>query len=115
MASASPDGLTASNEDARANRRSALVSRNVSVNGHRTSVRLEPRIWDILAEICRREFCTTHDVCSFVADRRPPHASLSSALRVFILDYFHQSSTEDGHSRVGHGQGMFMSQQQEKR
>jgi len=93
-------------------RRSALVLRNISVHGRRTSIRLEPEIWDGLAEICRREYCTTQDVCSFVADHR--HGSLASSLRVFILGYFHSSSTEDGHRKAGHGQGMFLSQQQER-
>jgi predicted DNA-binding ribbon-helix-helix protein len=103
------DGATA-NEDPE--RRSALVMRNISVHGHRTSIRLEPEIWDGLAEICRREYCTTQDVCSYVADHR--HGSLASSLRVFILGYFHTSSTEAGHRNVGHGQGMFLSQQQER-
>ena len=70
---------------------------------------------DTLAEICRREFCTPHDVCSYVAGHRPPHASLSSSLRVFILDYFRRCATEDGHRNAGHGQGMFLSEQQERR
>ena len=42
------------------------------------------------------------------------HGSLASSLRVFILDYFRTSATEDGHSHAGHGQGMFLSQQQER-
>jgi len=87
---------------------------NISVRGRRTSIRMEPQIWDTLREICRREFCTPDDVCSYVADRKPPRGSLTSALRVFILDYFRKSSTEDGHSRIGHGQGMFIVQQQER-
>ena len=111
MTSALPDSRTAPNEDPE--RHSALVMRNVSVRGHRTSIRLEPQLWDTLAEICRRERCTPHDVCSYVAARR--HGSLTSSLRVFILDYFRTSATEDGHSHAGHGQGMFLSQQQEKR
>jgi predicted DNA-binding ribbon-helix-helix protein len=93
-------------------RRSALVMRNISVHGRRTSIRLEPEIWETLAEICRREYCTTQDVCSYVADHR--QGSLTSSLRVFILGYFHTSSTEDGHRHAGHGQGMFLSQQQER-
>jgi predicted DNA-binding ribbon-helix-helix protein len=113
MASAPPDGLAAPNEDSESH--SALVVRNVSVRGHRTSIRLEPQIWDTLAEICRREFCTAHDVCSHVAGRRPPNSSLASSLRVFILRYFHTSATEDGHSRAGHGQGMFQSEQLERK
>jgi predicted DNA-binding ribbon-helix-helix protein len=113
MASALPNRLAAPNEGPE--RHSALVVRNVSVRGRRTSIRLEPQIWDTLAEICRREFCTPHDVCSYVDERRPPHGSLTSSLRVFIVDYFRKSSTENGHSLARHGQGMFMSQQQERR
>ena len=103
------------NEARRPDRHSALVIHNVNVHGHRTSIRLEPQIWDTLAEICRREFCTPHDVCTHVAGRRAPHGSLASSLRVFILDYFRTSATEDGHIRVGHGQGMFLSEQEERR
>jgi predicted DNA-binding ribbon-helix-helix protein len=72
----------------RPDERSSLVIRNVKVHGHRTSVRLEPQMWDSMVEICRREFCTPDDVCSYVAERKPLHDSLSSLLRVFILDYF---------------------------
>jgi predicted DNA-binding ribbon-helix-helix protein len=67
-----------------------------------------------MTEICRSEFCTPHDVCSYVAEHKPPHGSLTSSLRVFILDYFRKSSTQDGHHRAGHGQGMFLSQQRER-
>ena len=105
----------ASNEDLAPDRQSVLVMRNVSVGGRRTSIRLEPQIWDTLAEICRREFCTPHDVCTHVAARKSPHRSLASSLRVFILNYFRTSATEDGHRRVGHGQGMFLSEQAERR
>jgi predicted DNA-binding ribbon-helix-helix protein len=114
MVSAFPSALLASNEDPRPDKRSALVIRNISVHGHRTSIRLEPQIWDSMTEICRSEFCTPHDVCSYVAEHKPPHGSLTSSLRVFILDYFRKSSTQDGHRCAGHGQGMFMSQQQER-
>jgi predicted DNA-binding ribbon-helix-helix protein len=71
-------------------------------------------MWDSMIEICHREFCTPDDVCSYVAERKPPHDSLSSSLRVFILDYFRNSSTEDGHINAGHGRKMFMSQQQDR-
>jgi predicted DNA-binding ribbon-helix-helix protein len=71
-------------------------------------------MWDSMAEICRREFCTPDDVCSYVAERKPRHDSLTSSLRVFILDYFRNSSTEDGHFRAGHGRSMFMSQQKDR-
>ena len=101
-------------EDARPDEGSSLVIRNVKVHGHRTSVRLKPQMWDSMIEICHREFCTPDDVCSYVAERKPPPASLSSSLRVLMLDYFRNSSTEDGHMSAGHGQSMFMSQQQDR-
>ena len=68
MVSAFPDSLASANGDPPRDRRSALVVRNVSVHGHRTSIRLEPQMWEALAEICRREYCTTEDVCSYVAN-----------------------------------------------
>jgi hypothetical protein len=47
---------------------------------------------------------------------RAGHGQVVAAmgLRVFILDYFRKSSTEDGHSNAGHGRNMFMSQQQDR-
>jgi predicted DNA-binding ribbon-helix-helix protein len=101
-------------EDPHPDDRSSHVIRNVKVHGHRTSVRLEPQMWDSMTEICSREFCTPDDVCSYVAERKPPHDSLSSSLRVFMLEYFRDSSTEDGHMSAGHGRNMFMSQQQDR-
>src|ERR1039458_9393374 len=84
-------------EDHPSNRRSVLVLHNIRVRGHRTSIRLEPQIWMILAEICRRERCTTQDVCSYVAGLK--HGSLTSSLRVFMLDYFRTAATEAGEQR----------------
>jgi predicted DNA-binding ribbon-helix-helix protein len=45
---------------------STLVNRNVTVAGHRTSMRLEPSMWEALEEICRREGRTVHQVCTEV-------------------------------------------------
>jgi predicted DNA-binding ribbon-helix-helix protein len=66
---------------------STLVNRNVTVSGHRTSMRLEPAMWEALEEICRRETMTVHEVCSLVDSRRT-QSSLTAAMRVFILGYF---------------------------
>jgi predicted DNA-binding ribbon-helix-helix protein len=101
-------------EDPRPDENGSLVIRNVKIHGLRTSVRLEPQMWNPMIQICRCEFCTPDDVCSYVAERKSPRASLSSSLRVFMLDYFCESSAEDGHSSAGHGQSMFMSQQEDR-
>jgi predicted DNA-binding ribbon-helix-helix protein len=41
---------------------STLLSRNITVGGRRTSVRLEPEMWNSLYDIAKRENCTIHDI-----------------------------------------------------
>lgn len=81
---------------------SGLVSRNVTINGRRTSLRLEPAMWDALAEIARREGVSLSDVIARV-DRQHPGPGLTARVRVFALGYFRSAATESGHERVGHG------------
>jgi predicted DNA-binding ribbon-helix-helix protein len=66
----------------------------VTVDGHRTSVRLEPALWDAFDEICRRERKSARTVCSEIG-RRQREGGFTSALRVYILDYFRAWAEED--------------------
>lgn len=84
-------------------RKSTLVSRNITVLGKRTSMRLEPEMWTALRDISRRERCKIHDLCSLVAMRKNSDTSLTAAIRVFLMLYYKASSTEEGHRRSGHG------------
>ncbi len=79
-----------------------LQNRNVTVSGHRTSMRLEPDMWNALDEICHREKCTVHDICTLVDSKRRD-SSLTAAMRVFILAYFRAAATDEGHQRAGQG------------
>lgn len=81
---------------------STLVSRNVSLNGRRTSLRLEREMWDALDEICAREGWTLHAVCAHVENRRRER-TLTAGIRVYVLQYYRQAATEDGHAAIGHG------------
>lgn len=83
--------------------KSTLVSRNVTIMGRRTSVRLEPEMWIALKEISKRENCSIHDICSLISLRKNENTSLTAAVRVFLMLYFRASSTEDGHQKAGHG------------
>ena len=83
--------------------KSSLVSRNITVLGRRTSVRLEPEMWRAMKEIACREKCSIHDVCSLISIRKKENTSLTAAIRVFIMLYYKASSTEEGHRGVGHG------------
>lgn len=84
---------------------STLISHNITINGHRTSVRLEKEMWLGLKDIARRESCKIHDLCSVIADRKRDNTSLTAAIRVFVMVYFQTASTENGHLRAGHGCG----------
>jgi predicted DNA-binding ribbon-helix-helix protein len=81
---------------------SRLINRNVVVERGRTSMRLEPELWDALMEICERE---GHDMSALVrrVEQSGYHGGRTSAVRVFILEYFRSATTESGHATAGHG------------
>ena len=66
--------------------RSALVTRNVWVRERRTSIKLEPAFWDLLAAVSERENITIHEICTLIAERAGDF-SLTGAIRVFLVSY----------------------------
>ncbi|ALG70244.1 hypothetical protein VY88_08530 [Azospirillum thiophilum] len=92
-----------------------LKSQNIMIGGHRTSMRLEPSMWDALEDIGRRECLTVNRLCTQIKERIEEQArrrgitpeetdvTLTSAVRVFIAAYYRRACTEDGHMRAGHG------------
>ena len=85
---------------------STLQSRNVTVSGRRTSMRLEPAMWDALRAIARREGRSLHEICTMINDRRR-ESSLTAAIRVFTMAYYRAAATDEGHAQAGHGQQDF--------
>jgi predicted DNA-binding ribbon-helix-helix protein len=69
-----------------------LISKNVRISGRRTSVRLEPEMWEALDEVAATQGCTVHDLCSAVSELRHPEASFTGALRVFVMEYFRSAA-----------------------
>jgi predicted DNA-binding ribbon-helix-helix protein len=67
---------------------SGLLSRNVRIHNRRTSVRLEPKMWEALKEIARAEGCSIHDLCGAVHDMKEVEASFTASLRVFLMEYY---------------------------
>lgn len=82
---------------------SSLVSKNITVLGRRTSVRLEPEMWVALHDIAKRERCSIHEICSLINLRKRGDSSLTASIRVFMMLYYKAAATEDGHVRAGHG------------
>lgn len=89
-------------------KKSTLISRNVTVLGRRTSVRLEPEMWAALRDISVREQCKVHDLCSLIEVRKNKDTSLTAAIRVFLMLYYRAAATDDGHRKAGHGNFMKM-------
>lgn len=83
--------------------KSSLVSRNITVLGKRTSVRLEPEMWRELKGISARERCSIHDLCSLISLRKGKKTSLTAAIRVFLMLYYRAAATDEGHVKAGHG------------
>jgi predicted DNA-binding ribbon-helix-helix protein len=81
---------------------STLVNRNVYIRSRRTSLRLEPAMWDALEEICGREGVTDHELCTEI-DGLDIASSLTASVRVYIVTYFRGAATEKGHACHGHG------------
>lgn len=72
-------------EEAPRRRPVTLVCRNVRVKGKRTSVKLENEFWHALEAMAAEAHCTIDDLCD-AARRRYEASSLTSAIRVFILN-----------------------------
>jgi predicted DNA-binding ribbon-helix-helix protein len=79
-----------------------LVNRNVVAERGRTSMRLEPELWDALHEICQREQAPIGEIVRR-AEARSGAGGRTSAVRVFVLQYFREAATEQGHAEAGHG------------
>jgi len=70
---------------------SHLINRNVCASSGRTSMRLEPELWDALEEICHRERVSLSELVRRV-EQRGRRGARTSAVRVFVLDYFRRAA-----------------------
>ncbi len=71
------------------------VKHSFSLRGHRTSISLEAPFWDALKEAAARERTTLARLVSAIDDGRGA-SGLSSAIRVYILDYYRRPTGERG-------------------
>ncbi len=72
---------------------------NVVVAGHRTSVRLEPVMWEALREIARQRRVTVHDLVTHI-DRQRSESSLTAAIRVYIVNFYRAAAVLSGQPQV---------------
>jgi len=70
---------------------SSLAIRNVVVAGHRTSVRLEPLMWEALREIAGWRGIGLNALITEIAQSREA-SSLTAAIRVYIVDFYRSAA-----------------------
>ena len=74
--------------------KSAVIKRSVRVAGHKTSVSLEDAFWRGLKEIAGEHHVPLSDLIDRIDSGRQ-HANLSSAIRLFVLDFYREQREVD--------------------
>ena len=67
--------------------KSSVVKRSIVIDGHKTSVSLEDAFWDHLKVIAHTQQATLSALVATIDEKRQ-HGNLSSAIRLFVLEYF---------------------------
>jgi len=62
--------------------------RNVRIGDRRTSIRLEPEMWEALGEICLSTGKDLNEICTEVYRANAGRSNFTSGLRVFIVEYY---------------------------
>jgi predicted DNA-binding ribbon-helix-helix protein len=75
--------------------KSLVIKRSVVIDGHKTSISLEDEFWKSLREIAHERNETLSSLVSGI-DANRNNANLSSALRVFILEFYKGRSAQRG-------------------
>ena len=70
--------------------KSQIFKRTVNIDGHSTSVHLEDAFWAALKEIAAAQSTPVNHLVETIdrERRKRHHANLSSAVRLFVLDYY---------------------------
>jgi len=79
--------------------KSQIVKRSLVVAGHKTSVSLEEAFWMGLREIAEERRVTLSDLAGAIDSRR--EGNLSSAIRLFVLDFYRNQLSDHKAGRQG--------------
>jgi predicted DNA-binding ribbon-helix-helix protein len=80
-----------------------LSLRNLVVDGRRTSVRLNPLLWDALRDIAHQRGKTVHELATDIASRQT--GNLTAAIRVYIVEFYRAAAHQEfATSTAAHGE-----------
>lgn len=74
------------------------------VNNRRTSMRLCLKEWDALYEVCRIEKISKNRLIEMIEAHKSKELGLTYSTRLFLVTYFREAASEEGHKNAGHGQ-----------
>ncbi len=73
--------------------KSSVVKRSMLVATHRTSISLEIAVWEMFKQIAHHRRTTISELAGAIELERR-HGNLSSAVRLFVLDYYRDLVSE---------------------
>jgi len=73
--------------------KSSVVKRSIVVAGHKTSVSLEDAFWKTFKQIADGRHMTLSELAAAIDSARQ-HGNLSSAIRLFVLDFYRGQISE---------------------
>ena len=71
------------------------VKRSLTLKGHRTSVSLEDEFWQAFRDIAREKGLPINVLAAEIDVDRDPDTGLASAIRVFILNWYRDTSSQN--------------------
>ena len=74
--------------------KSSVVKRSIVIAGHKTSISLEDAFWSDLKDIAHSRQATLSRLVGDI-DQTREHGNLSSAIRLFVLEYFRTHRSEE--------------------
>ena len=80
--------------------KSLVVKRSIFLAGRKTSVSLEDEFWNALKKIANDRYVTLSELVSGI-DTQRQHGNLSSALRLFVLEYSRGKAEKPGDEMLG--------------
>ena len=80
--------------------KSPVVKRSIVIAGHKTSVSLEDAFWRGLKEIASGRDMTVSDLVAAI-DAERQHGNLSSAIRLYVLDFYRNQLSDHNEGRDG--------------
>jgi len=81
--------------------KSTIVKRSTIIAGHKTSVSLEDAFWKALKSIAKERDMKLSDLVTSIDSARQ-HSNLSSAIRLYVLNYYQSALGSPARSRSQH-------------